>query len=76
MDLDSDLLASIASGGLGHWYDDDAGGQTYVKDDDCIRKLNKIVIKFKIPIIIKWLLTPFPIPLLLFSLLERFARLL
>ena len=44
MDLDSDLLASIASGGLGHWYDDDAGGQTYVKDDDCIRKLNKIVI--------------------------------
>ena len=39
MDLDLDLLASIASGGLGHWIEGgDGGSQTYVKDDDCIGK--------------------------------------
>jgi hypothetical protein len=36
MDLDLDLLASIASGGLGHWAEAEGGAQTYVKDDDCI----------------------------------------
>ena len=34
--LDLDLLASIASGGLGHWVEDQNGKQRYVKDDDCV----------------------------------------
>jgi hypothetical protein len=35
-DLDLDLLASIASGGLGSWVEDAAGRSLYVKSDDCI----------------------------------------
>lgn len=35
-DLDLDLLASIASGGLGRWVQDAAGRTVYVKSDDCI----------------------------------------
>jgi hypothetical protein len=46
MDLDLDLLASIASGGLGHWYEDQKGAQSYVKDDDCVGKFKFIVIVF------------------------------
>ena len=38
MNGDLDLLASIASGGLGHWVEGAHGTQTYVKDDDCIGK--------------------------------------
>lgn len=36
MDLDLELLASIASGGLGSWQTDAAGRSLYVKSDDCI----------------------------------------
>lgn len=36
MDFDRDLLASIASGGLGHWVDLEDGSQKYMKDQDCI----------------------------------------
>ncbi|KAL4422339.1 hypothetical protein ABPG75_008536 [Micractinium tetrahymenae] len=36
MDLDLELLASIASGGLGSWQTDAAGRSVYVKSDDCI----------------------------------------
>ncbi|KAG7667153.1 hypothetical protein NADE_003050 [Nannochloris sp. 'desiccata'] len=42
MDLDLDLLASIASGGLGHWYEDLEGAQTYVKDEDCVACLKDL----------------------------------
>lgn len=38
MELDEDLLASIASGGLGHWYEGSNGSKSYVKDDDCVGK--------------------------------------
>lgn len=34
--LDLDLLASIASGGLGQWVQDKSGKQAYVKSDDCL----------------------------------------
>ena len=34
--LDLDLLASIASGGLGQWGQDKSGKQAYVKSDDCL----------------------------------------
>lgn len=44
MDLDLDLLASIASGGLGHWYEDLEGAQTYVKDEDCVGKLKSLLL--------------------------------
>lgn len=45
--LDLDLLASIASGGLGRWVTDDhidgeqgsGGGARYVKDEDCLGEL-------------------------------------
>ena len=43
MELDLDLLASIASGGLGHWYEDQEGAQSYVKDDDCVGKLKSLL---------------------------------
>ena len=36
MDLDYELLASIASGGLGSWVSDAAGSTVYVKSDDCV----------------------------------------
>lgn len=36
MDIDTDLLASIASGGLGHWVTQENGHQVYKKDEDCI----------------------------------------
>jgi hypothetical protein len=35
-DLDVELLASIASGGLGSWQTDSQGHSVYVKSDDCI----------------------------------------
>lgn len=35
-ELDLELLASIASGGLGRWVEDAAGRSVYVKSDDCI----------------------------------------
>lgn len=35
-ELDLELLASIASGGLGRWVQDSAGQSVYVKNDDCI----------------------------------------
>ena len=35
MELDIDLLASIASGGLGSWRQDASGRATYVKSEDC-----------------------------------------
>jgi hypothetical protein len=38
MEFDRDLLASIASGGLGHWVDLEDGSQKYMKDQDCIGK--------------------------------------
>jgi hypothetical protein len=44
MDLDLDLLASIASGGLGHWYEDQEGAQSYVKDEDCVGKLKSLLL--------------------------------
>ena len=34
--LDLDLLASIASGGLGQWGQDKSGKQAYIKSDDCL----------------------------------------
>lgn len=37
--LDLDLLASIASGGLGHWIDGDNGIHQYLKDEDCLGTL-------------------------------------
>ncbi len=36
MDLDLELLASIASGGLGSWVQDAGGRSLYVKSNDCI----------------------------------------
>jgi hypothetical protein len=39
MELDTDLLASIASGGLGHWLPGAEGQQAYQKDDDCVGEL-------------------------------------
>ena len=36
MEFDPDLLASIASGGLGHWVSLEDGSQKYTKDDDCL----------------------------------------
>ena len=42
MELDRDLLASIASGGLGHWYEDQQA-QAYVKDDDCVGTFEHVV---------------------------------
>lgn len=38
LELDVDLLASIASGGLGSWIEDKQGNPTYLKHDDCLRK--------------------------------------
>lgn len=35
-DVDLDLLASIASGGLGHWEDAPDGSRAYSKDEDCL----------------------------------------
>ena len=35
-ELDLELLASIASGGLGSWVQDAQGRSVYVKSDDCI----------------------------------------
>eukprot|EP00890_Picochlorum_soloecismus_P004580 jgi/Picsp_1/5122/NSC_02485-R1_timeless family protein len=42
MDFDRDLLASIASGGLGHWVDLEDGSQKYMKDQDCIACLKDL----------------------------------
>ena len=35
-DLDLELLASIASGGLGRWVQDAQGRSVYVKSEDCV----------------------------------------
>jgi hypothetical protein len=35
-ELDLELLASIASGGLGSWQEDAQGHTVYVKNEDCI----------------------------------------
>jgi len=36
MEFDGDLLASIASGGLGHWIEQEDGSMRYLKDEDCV----------------------------------------
>ncbi|KAL4855933.1 Protein timeless [Chlorella vulgaris] len=41
-DLDLELLASIASGGLGSWQTDSQGHSVYVKSDDCIGCLHDL----------------------------------
>lgn len=42
MEFDSALLASIASGGLGHWVELDNGSRKYCKDDDCVACLKDL----------------------------------
>jgi hypothetical protein len=36
--MDLELLASIASGGLGRWVEDANGAPAYLKDEQCVGK--------------------------------------